>query len=63
MPSNLMIANILIFCSLLCLALSAQLHITLFFVYSIALVVGSAVLRHQQLELLAKSTRRHDRRG
>lgn len=63
MPSNLMIANFLLFCSLLCLALSAQLHFQLFFVYSIAVVAGSVVLRYQQLELRAKTARRHDDRG
>ncbi|MGI8521925.1 MAG: hypothetical protein ACR2K3_01240 [Nocardioides sp.] len=62
MPSNLMIVNFLIFCSVLCLALSAQLHAPLFFAYSIALVGGSAVLRHQQLEV-AKPARRDDDRG
>ena len=40
MPSNLMIANFLVFCSVLCLALSAQLHLMLFVVYLLIALTG-----------------------
>ena len=50
MPTNLTIANIFVFLSILCLALSASAGLMLYFLYSVPAVAMAGALRHQQLE-------------
>ncbi|HEX3932624.1 MAG TPA: hypothetical protein VHW64_18150 [Nocardioides sp.] len=56
--SNLTIANILLFFAILCLALSFEVGLYLYFIYSIAAVAMAGALRYQLLPDDQKSTRR-----
>lgn len=56
--SNLTIANILLFFAILCLALSFQAGLFLYFIYSIAAVAMAGALRYQLLPDEQKSPRR-----
>jgi hypothetical protein len=49
MISNLAIANIFLFCAILCLALSAAASAPLYFFYSFGATVLAGAVRHGQL--------------
>jgi hypothetical protein len=49
MPNNLTIANIFLFCAILCMALSAMVHSPFYFIYSFGTVVLAGAVRHSQL--------------
>ena len=47
--TNLTIANIFLFLSILCLVISAQLAMPLFFIYSMVAITLAGALRYDQL--------------
>jgi hypothetical protein len=57
--TNLTIANIFLFLSILCLAISAQLMMPLFFIYSMVAVTLAGALRYDQLPHDEKPRRGH----
>ncbi len=48
--TNVTIANIFLFITILCLAVSAQLGSIMFFFYSFAAIVLAGMMRHTELE-------------
>ena len=53
--TNVTIANIFLFITILCLAVSAQLGNMVFFVYSFAAIVLAGMKRHTELERVQKA--------
>jgi hypothetical protein len=49
MPNNLTIANIFLFCAILCLALSAIVQSPFYFFYSFGATALAGAVRHSQL--------------
>jgi len=47
--TNLTIANIFLFCAILCLALSAMISSPFYFIYSFATTALAGAVRHSQL--------------
>ena len=47
--TNLTIANIFLFCAILCLALSAIVHSPFYFIYSFGATALAGAVRHSQL--------------
>lgn len=47
--TNLAIANIFLFCAILCMALSAMVSSPLFFIYSVGATTLAGAVRHGQL--------------
>jgi membrane protein insertase Oxa1/YidC/SpoIIIJ len=56
--SNLTIANIFLFVAVLCMVLSFQAGLLLYFIYSIAAVAMAGAVRHQQLPEKARDNSR-----
>ena len=59
--SNLTIANIFLFCAILCMVLSFSAGLMLYFIYSIPAVAMAGAVRHQQLPVRDPKPR-HDSR-